>query len=225
MDDNRLTKRIYFWDKSFAEVLNIQTRSSEVRDVLLTHNLGHIFEPQVNFCPDTVIVKLKESMAIKQNVDLKYRCQEKPKLRTYIQFKDFSCKTSYLTIPMSFISRKHLALVRLSNLSIRIETGRFERPRIEENFRVCQIGCEEDSVENEYHLIFKYTVYNNIRFAWLSKLKTPTNFLNLGTAEKLNVVLNWPESVKCTAQYLIDICNVRSIIIHNKNVNDPELLF
>ena len=126
---------------------------------------------------------------------------------------------------MSFISRKHLALVRLSNLSIRIETGRFERSRIEENFRVCQIGCEEDSVENEYHWIFKCTVYNNIRFAWLSELKTPNNFLNLGAAEKLNVVLNWPDNVKCTAQYLIDICNVRSKIIHKKNVNDPELLF
>ena len=107
MDNNRLTKQIYFWDKSFSEVLNIQTWSSEVRDVLLTHNLGHIFEPQVSFCPDSVIIKLKESMALKQNVDLKNRCQEKPKLRTDIQFKDFSCKTSYLTIPISFNSRKH----------------------------------------------------------------------------------------------------------------------
>ena len=55
MDDKRLTKRIYFWDKSFAEVLIIQTWSSKVRDELLTHNLAHIFNPQVNFCPDTVV--------------------------------------------------------------------------------------------------------------------------------------------------------------------------
>ena len=73
--------------------------------------------------------------------------------------------------------------------------------------------------------IFKCTVYNNIRFAWLNKLKTPNNFLNLGAAEKIKVVLNWPENVKCTAQYLIDICNVRSKIIHKKTENDPELLF
>jgi len=134
---------------------------------------------EASFCSDTVIVKPKEGMALKQNVDLKNRCIEKPKLRTYLQFKDFSSKTSYLTIPMSFISRKHLALVRLSNLLIKIETGRFERPRIDEKLRVCQIGCDEASVENEYHLIFKCTVYNNIRFAWPNKSKTPNNFLNL----------------------------------------------
>ena len=60
MENNRLTKQIYLWDKSFSEVLNIQTWSSEVRDVLLTHNLGHIFEPQVSFCPDSVIENLKK---------------------------------------------------------------------------------------------------------------------------------------------------------------------
>ena len=126
---------------------------------------------------------------------------------------------------MPFISRKHLALVRLSNLSIRIETGRFERPRIDEYLRLCQIGCEEPSVEDEYHIIFKCTVYNNLRFSWFNKLKTPNDFSNLGPSEKLKVVLNWPENVKCTAQFLINMCNVRSKILHKKNVNDPEVLF
>ena len=46
MDSNRLTKQIYLWDKSFFETLNVQTWSSEVRDILLNHNLNHIFLPR-----------------------------------------------------------------------------------------------------------------------------------------------------------------------------------
>ena len=128
MDGHRLTKQIYLWDKSIFETLNFQTWSSEVRDIFLNHNLGYIFDPQVNFCANTVISKLKDSMSIKQNVDLRNRCIEKPKFRTYITFKEFGTIPSYPKIPMPFICHKYLALTRLSNLSIRIETGRFERP-------------------------------------------------------------------------------------------------
>ena len=138
MCNTRLTKKIYEWDKSFSELLNIQTWSSEVRDILLNHNLGHIFAPEMDFCPNLIIKQLRDSMVIRQNNDLKNRCLDKPKLRTYVQIKDFNSKENYLTIPMSFICRKHLALTRLSNLPIRIETARYERPRIEANLRLCQ---------------------------------------------------------------------------------------
>ena len=89
MENHRLTKQIYLWDKSVFETLNFQTWSSEVCDIFLTNNLGDIFDPQVNFCADSVISKLKDSMSIKQNVDLRNRCIEKPKQRTYITFKEF----------------------------------------------------------------------------------------------------------------------------------------
>ena len=158
---------------------------------------------------------MKESQAIKQKFDLKTRCLDKPKLRTFVTFKDFDSKPSYLTIPMSFICRKYLALIRLSNLAIRIETGRFERPRIEENFRLCQVCLDGVSIENENHVIFKCTSYNNIRMSWLSKIKTPENFCDLAISEKLKVVLNWPENVKLTSQFLIDAFNKRSKIINN----------
>ena len=51
--------------------------------------------------------------------------------------------------------------------------------------------------------------------SWLSKIKTPENFCDLVTAEKFKVVLNWPENVKLTAQFLIDIFNKRSKIVNN----------
>ena len=128
MEDDRLTKQIYLWDKSVSERQKIQTWSSEIRCILYDHNQGHIFDPESNFCPLSVIKKLKESMSVKQDVNLKQICLEKPKLITFVKFKDFGTIPSYICKPMSFICRNYLALTRLSNLAIRIETGRFERP-------------------------------------------------------------------------------------------------
>ena len=177
MSDSRLTKRIYLWDKSFFQLRNTQSWSSEVRDILLTHNLGHVFEPTVHFCQDNIIDQLKRSMNIKQNVDLKRQCLEKPKLRNYVHIKDFNLPSPYLTIPMPFVCRKYLALTRLSNLQIRIETARFERPKIDANFRFCQVGCGGLFVEDEYHILFICNMYNHLRFSWLSKIKHLNIFL------------------------------------------------
>ena len=183
-------KSIYcLWDKSVSDHRNIQTWSSEIRSILFDHNQGHIFDPEINFCPSTVIQKLKESMSVKQAVNLKQICLEKPKLRTYVQFKDFGSIPSYILKPMSFICRKYLALTRLSNLAIRIETGRFERPKLDANLRFCPACNVNASIEDEFHFIFQCVAYNDLRAIWLSKLKLPENFLDLQTSEKLKI--NW----------------------------------
>ena len=69
MKDDRLAKRIYAWDMLVTDHHHIQTWSSEVRDVLLNHNQGSVMEPVVNFCPQSVITDLKESMLVKQALD------------------------------------------------------------------------------------------------------------------------------------------------------------
>ena len=40
------------------------------------------------------------------------------------------------------------------------------------------------------------------------------------STEKLKVVLDLPENVKLTAQFFIDICNVRSKILFSKTANN-----
>ena len=225
MNDLRLTKKIHLWDKSFFEQHNIQTWSSEVRDILLTHNLGHIFSPNINFCQQNVIDQLKRSMMVKQNTELKRQCLDKPKLRNYVHIKDFYVPSSYLTIPMPFVARKFLALTRLSNLPIRIETARYERPKIDANLRFCQVGCGGLSVGDEFHILFSCNMYNHLRFSWLNKIKKPENFLGMQPIEKLKVVLDSPENVKVTAQFLIDQCNVRSKILFSKAADNPGPIY
>ena len=161
--------------------------------------------------------------AIKRNIDLRNRCLDKPKSRNYTQIKDFDHKESYLTIPMSFICRKYLALARLSNLPLRIETARYERPKVEVYQRICQIGCNTLAVEDEGHVIFFCSIYNNLRIAWYSKLILPANFSNLDICQKLKIVLSTPENVKVTGQFLVDICNIRSKILFKKSKNSSNI--
>ena len=210
MGNSRLTKKVHLWDKNFSEQHNVQTWSSEIQDILLTHNLENYFDPDLNFCGQSVIVKLKESMSVKQNVDLQNVCQEKPKLRTFITFKEFGLTPCYITMPMPFLKRKFLALSRLSNLAIRLETGRYERPRLEEHLRLCKACNDGISVENEFHVYFKCGLYENLRQNWISTLNVPVNFQDLPAAERFNLIFNKPENVKATAQYIIDAFNKRS---------------
>ena len=61
INDSRLTKKIYSRDKAFSEQHHVQTWASEIRDILLSHNLANYFDPGMNFCSQGVIVKLKEN--------------------------------------------------------------------------------------------------------------------------------------------------------------------
>ena len=74
-------------------------------------------------------------------------------------------------------------------------------------------------------MIFFCNMYNNLRTAWYSKLKTPPNFDNLDIYQKLKIVLSAAENVKVTAQFLVDICNVRSKLLFKKSADNTAHIF
>ena len=106
-----------------------------------------------------------------------------------------------------------MALTRLSNLSIRIKTGRYERPKLNLNQRFCPSCNDRAALEDEFHLIFQCASYNEMRAIWLNKLKLPENFPLLENSEKLKIVLNKTENVKVTGQFILDAFNYRSKIV------------
>ena len=114
---------------------------------------------------------------------------------------------------MSFICRKYLALTRLSNLCIRVETGRYERPKLELNQRFCPSCNDRAATKDEIHLIFQCVSYNEMRAIWFNKLILPENFPMLENTEKLKIVLNKTENVKLTGQFILDAFNYRSKIV------------
>ena len=118
---------------------------------------------------------------------------------------------------MSFIARKFLALLRLSNLSIRLETGRYERPRLDAVDRSCPVCINPINVivEDEIHFLFDCNLYEKLRDDWLSQIVKPVDFFVMDPTNKLKIVLNEAKNVKVTAQFIIDAYNLRSTIVNN----------
>ena len=122
---------------------------------------------------------------------------------------------SYLTKPLSFIQRKCLAKLRLGCLELRLETGRWARPRLPVEDRLCQV-CEnqEAKIEDEIHFLFYCNRYIYERENWYNKLLIPPNFTDLAEVEKLRLILNDPNNVKLTAQHVINTLEIRSKVIN-----------
>ena len=221
-----MSKKVFLWDKSQNEQSIVNTWYNEVKSIFVDNGLSEVFENGLVFDLKQTVDSLKSKMLQKQQNTLQAECSQKPKLRTFVKFKNFSETPAYLTKPLSFIQRKFLAKLRLGCLEIRLETGRWARPRLAEEARTC-LACEnqEENIENENHFLFECNRYQSERLSWLAKISKPENFLVLPQAEKFSVVLNHPSNVKHTAQYIINIFDIRSKIINASNiVNVPRLV-
>ena len=207
MHPNRLPRRILEWDKNISEEHSFQTWYKEVKSIFLVHNLSSRFD---HLLSKTDIDNMKQSMWVKQTAELKQRCTEMPKLRLYNAINDFGVTPIYLMLPLSFVQKIFLAKLRLSALAIRIETGRFERPRLEEKERLC-LSCKDGiSVESESHFMFSCKSYEELRLKWKNELSVGVNFDDMLPVDKLRVIFKTKENIKITAQYLISCFDARS---------------
>jgi hypothetical protein len=140
MADTRLANQILLWDKALNDQKIVSTWSNEVKNIFDSCNLSLCFEH--NFNLQDVISSMKAAFIPQQNQYLKAECQAKPKLRTFILFKNFDSEPAYTTKPLSFFQRRMMAKLRLGCLPIRLETGRYSIPRLPENERTCLV-CKD----------------------------------------------------------------------------------
>ena len=95
-------------------------------------------------------------------------------------------------------------------MPIRIEIARFIKPILPEDQRLCY--CNSGEVESECHVLFICEKYDKLRQILFTKLSIPENFNYLTNQEKLKIVFNEHCNVKYTAQYLIDMLDLRRLI-------------
>ena len=204
---HRLMYRVFMWDRQLNANQQVNTWCSEIKSILYDNSLNQVYDKQQIFAVKDVITQLKISMLSKQQELVQTECQGKPKLRTFVMFKDFQTLPPHVGKPLSFIERKTISKLRLGILPIRLETARYLRPVVPENERLCY--CNSGEIESEFYVLFKCQMYNNLREAWLSKLTKPENFSHLPPQDKLKLVLNKPENVRLTAQYLVSVMDLR----------------
>ena len=208
--DHRLMKKVYNWDKKLNEGQHIFSWSNEIKSILYQNNLNYVYDNQLMFPVKPIVKQLEESLYKVQLAQVENICRNKPKLRTFVTFKDFNNIPPHVYKPLSFLERKTISKIRLGILPIRIETARFIRPILPEDQRLCY--CNSGDTESEYHVLYICQKYQNLRQLWLNKLTKPHNFDALPINEKFQIVLNNPVNVRYTAQYLINILDLRRLL-------------
>ena len=135
MDNNRLTKKVYLWDKSLNDSNIVSSWSSEVKNVFYSCDLNSTYDDNRPFSLKCTLDTMKQKLKLEQADYLRNECEQKPKLRTFLTFKQFNAIPAYVNKPLTFLQKKHLAKIRLGSLELRIEYGRFYRPRLEKHER------------------------------------------------------------------------------------------
>ena len=108
IEDHRLIKKVFLWDRHLNDSGRVNTWSAEVKDILTRNNLSHIYGQDI-FPLQFTIKTLKESLLHKDQTTWQSDCRNLPKLRTFIQFKDFSVDSPHIFKPLSFMQRKTIS--------------------------------------------------------------------------------------------------------------------
>ena len=113
---------------------------------------------------------------------------------------------------MKRFQRSMIAKLRLGILAIRVETGRYNSINREE--RLC-LGCNNEDVEDEHHVMFYCIVHSEIRSGLLDKAReTKPNFMNFNDDEKLKFLSTNKNIVRKTAMYIHEMLNKRQKILN-----------
>ena len=140
----------------------------------------------------------------KAQTDWKEAIKNKPKLRSYRQFKKNFGTQNYVSLKIPKNQRSLIAKLRLGILPIALETGRFTNtPLNERNCFYCI-----DKIEDEFHLVCNCKMYTDLRETlYQSMLKSCPTFNEMSDKDKF---LNIMESdLRCLHLYLEKAWNLR----------------
>ena len=83
------------------------------------------------------------------------------KLRTYRLYKHDAKKALYVLQNISRFERRTMALFRSGALPLAYETGRYSRPPVPVDDRLC-VYCNSGRVENETHFLMECNLYDDL---------------------------------------------------------------
>ena len=101
-----------------------------------------------------------------------------------------------------------MAIIRLGCLQLRVETGRFEKPKRKLEDRIC-LQCSLDKVETEEHFLLECSRHDSLRTVILGNILN-NSCIDLDQTSKLAFLLNDSSAVKATAQYILRAFDNRS---------------
>ena len=136
----------------------------------------------------------------------------KPKLRTYVKFKEEFRVEPFLTANIPKWKRSLLSQICCGTLGLRIESGRFNKTPLEH--RICQL-CKS-GVEDEFHFLFKCAAFQTER-ADLA-VKIPAMSGEITNTEQFQLLSNQPYVF---ANFISILWNKRTELINNRVYDNP----
>ena len=87
MDESRLTKKVYLWDRSINNRNVVSSWTNEVKNIFYSCGLHLIFDDEIIFPLKLILDNIKAKFKIDQADYLKNECLQQSKLRTFNKFK------------------------------------------------------------------------------------------------------------------------------------------
>ena len=146
------------------------------------------------------------------------------KLRTYRKFKKEYATEQYVSVINQKKYRSAYAKFRCGVAPIKIETSRYGLQRVPVEQRLCEI-CHV--VEDEFHVVMEYTLYDNIRKdclnpkllhteAFLNHISGLIPFIMLTIEEQFILVMSNPKIDRTVSKAIYLILNRRHNVMTNK---------
>ena len=164
--------------------------------------MNYVFE-NLNQC-DLLVIKNKVTESFQ--IEWKTQLENKQKLRFYKLFKTLPDPELYITTNLNCMEHSLLSQLRLGILPIAIETGRYKS--VPKHRRICEF-CNIDKVENEIHVLFECSVYEEERLNWLEQLDI--NNTNVPVNNILTIMFKHPRQ---TGKYLVKIMEKRRKLLY-----------
>lgn len=208
MKNTRLPKLIYEWEKD--SVVNDSSWITYTIKLLRELNLDEYWNKQeINKTKDEWNKLIYNKIQEREQKEWRERSQLKPKLRTYIKYKTILKEEDYLKNEDA-IGRRMMARIRSGTHNLRIETGRYERPRQIEEFRICEICFRE--AESEEHFLKRCIAYDDIRKDFLTELnkeeddETIGNILfGVGKEKEINKAIRYIRRAMAKRKRILDM--------------------
>jgi hypothetical protein len=202
LDDNRLVKNIYDTSKQkyLTEGTNNWCRSLHI--LAKKYNLLDLWNDETKVYTaqeDNRELRVRWSYILHDKV---HRVEQehwfnsvhrKPKLRTYVSFKSTLQLEPYLLSETHKAGRYLLTSIRTGTNKLRIETGRWKKPKEAPEDRVCR-ACMSGEIEDEKHFVLDCAAYASLRTQMIDLIRLKTNnnynlYLN-SRDEKWRILMN-----------------------------------
>ena len=172
MNENRLTRKIFEWDYGLCK----NNWSSEMKKMF--ENLQSNIFRQKEVFDDT---NVGEALHAIMNESWKQDVIKKPKLRTFLLYKEDISREDYVIRINSRSERSLFSQFRHGILPLKIETGRFKGLAIDA--RLCEL-CNLNCIEDEIHFLCTCPVYTEVRSILFDKIIDNDSFTDMDCTDK-----------------------------------------